>query len=241
MRWALVRCGVWAVLLVGLVVGLPYSEKIFAGWFPEVRTPLYTRQSFAGLLWAHLSLVGLSSLITVGVGVGACIAVTRGWGRTFAPLLSSLVSLGQSIPPAVVLALSVPMVGFGFMPALLALVLYGLLPIVENALKAFAQLPREALLAARGLGFSAWQRLLEVELPLAFPLILAGVRTSVMINVATATIASTVGTQSLGSPIIAGLTNYNLPFVLQGVALVVVLALWLDAVFEVVLAWSARR
>ena len=106
--------------------------------------------------------------------------------------------------------------------------LYGLLPLVRNSLEALASLPADVLDAARGMGYSRWQLLWHVELPLALPVILAGVRTSLVLILATATVAPLVGGGGLGVPIIAGLAVSNLAFVAQGAIAVALLALLLD-------------
>jgi osmoprotectant transport system permease protein len=106
-----------------------------------------------------------------------------------------------------------------------ALFLYGLLPIFENALTGLTTIPPDIEEAARGTGMTEWQRLTQIELPLALPLILAGLRLSVTISIGTATIGSTVAASTLGEAIIAGLINSNLAFVAQGGLVVGVLAI----------------
>jgi osmoprotectant transport system permease protein len=110
----------------------------------------------------------------------------------------------------------VPLVGFGQTPTLIALIAYGLLPIFENTISGLQSCPAAVIEAANGMGMSARQRLVEVELPLAMPLILEGIRLSLVINVGTATIGSTVAAKGLGEVIIAGLLSNNTAFILQG-------------------------
>ena len=112
--------------------------------------------------------------------------------------------------------MTVPLVGFGEKPTLIALFAYGLLPIFENTIIGLKTCPPQVLEAASGMGMSARQRLLSVELPLAMPLILEGIRLSLVINVGTATIGSTVAAKGLGEVIIAGLLSNNTAFILQG-------------------------
>jgi osmoprotectant transport system permease protein len=150
------------------------------------------------------------------VAVGLGILVTRPSGREFLPLSRTLVNIGQTFPPVAVLAVAVPLVGFGEKPTLIALFAYGLLPIFENTLVGLQTCPPSVLEAASGMGMSARQRLFKVELPLAMPLILEGIRLSLVINVGTATIGSTVAAKGLGEVIIAGLLSNNTAFVLQG-------------------------
>ena len=96
---------------------------------------------------------------------------------------NSLATIGQTFPPAAVLALAVPALGFGPRPTIVALFLYGLLPIIENAIAGLEGVPAAVRDAAQGMGLSAWQRLRDVELPLAAPAILAGIRVSVTIAI----------------------------------------------------------
>lgn len=233
----------WAVMaLLALVFGLPYSGIFFAQLFPELQRPVYTQEPFTELLWQHCQLIGISSLVAVVVGSLAGIAVTRPVGQAFKPMVDALAAMGQTFPPVAVLALAVPLVGFGELPALLALSLYGVLPVLQATVAGLQAVPQPMQQAARGLGFSPWQTLWQLELPLALPVWLAGVRTSVIINIGTAAIASTVGAKTLGSPIIVGLSGFNTAYILQGAVLVALLAVVVDMAFERVarrVAWRA--
>ena len=127
-----------------------------------------------------------------------------------------------------VLALAVPLVGFGFRPTVLALFLYGILPVLTNTIAGLEGVPAETLEAAEGMGMTPWQVLTRVQAPLALPVILAGVRTSVVINVGTATVGAVIGAGGLGTAIVAGLVRENPSFVLQGALGAALLALLLD-------------
>jgi len=221
-----------AAALLLLVFGMAWLKPIFAALFPALERPVYAQDSFLGLTLAHLKIVGLSSGFAVIVGVAAGIFATRAGGREFRPLIETVVAAGQTFPPVAVLAVAVPVVGFGEAPALIALALYGLLPVLQSTLAGLASVPPAAREAADGLGMSPRQRLLRIELPLAAPVILAGVRTSVIINIGTAAIASTVGAKTLGLPIIVGLSGFNTAYVLQGAVLVGLLAVVTDLAFE---------
>lgn len=142
-----------------------------------------------------------------------------------------MASIGQTFPPVAVLALAVPALGFGALPTLFALTLYGVLPILRNSLTGLRGIDPAVLEAARGMGMSPGQVLWQVELPLALGAIIAGIRTSVTINIATAAIGSTIGASTLGDPIISGLVNDNAAYVLQGALLIGLLALTVDSLF----------
>lgn len=219
-------------LLLLLVFGISWLKPLFAYLFPQLQRPVYAQDSFLSLMLAHLKIVGLSSAAAVVIGVAGGVFATRAGGREFRPLIETLVSVGQTFPPVAVLAMAVPLIGFGEAPALIALALYGLLPVLQATLAGLESVPAPAREAAEGLGLSPWQRLSSVELPLAAPVILAGVRTSVIINIGTAAIASTVGAKTLGLPIIVGLSGFNTAYVIQGAVLVGLLAVAVDLAFE---------
>ena len=208
--------------------GLPLTKPIFAAWFPQLERPFYEADSFPALVLAHVLLVGASSLIAIVIGVAAGIFVTRRSGAEFRGLVETVTAMGQTFPPVAVLAIAVPLIGFGAWPALIALSLYGLLPIVENTIAGLEQVPPAARDAAEGMGMGPARRLWSVELPLAAPVVMAGIRTSVAINIGTAAIASTVGARTLGTPIIVGLNGNNLAYVIQGALVVGTLAVLAD-------------
>lgn len=223
----------WAVLaLAALVAGLPYAATFFSTWLPELERPVYVQEPFAYLLWQHCKLVVLSSAAAVIVGTLMGVWSTRPSGQSFRSVLGTVVAIGQTVPPVAVLAFAVPVVGFGEWPALIALALYGVLPVLQATVSGLQSVPEPVRQAAAGMGMSPWQRLVQVEAPLAIPVWLAGVRTSVIINIGTAAIASTVGAKTLGSPIIVGLSGFNTAYVLQGAVLVGMWAVVTDMAFE---------
>lgn len=223
----------WLVaLFVALLLVMPYSAPLFSALFPELPRPVYQQESFISLTLSHFWLVGISSLLAILLGAGAGIAVTRPAGREFRPLVETIAAVGQTFPPVAVLAIAVPVMGFGQQPAIIALILYGVLPILQATLAGLAAVPAAALSVAEGMGMSSWQRLRNVELPLAAPVMLAGIRTSVIINIGTAAIASTVGANTLGTPIIIGLSGFNTAYIIQGALLVALAAIVVDGAFE---------
>lgn len=223
---------VWALAtLVLLTFGMDSLRPLFAMAFPSLERPVYAQDSFLALMIAHVRIVAASSSVSIVVGVAAGIFVTRSAGAEFRSLIESIVAIGQTFPPVAVLAVAVPLIGFGETPALIALALYGLLPIVQQTIAGLESVPHAAREVAKGLGMSATQILLRVDLPLALPVIIAGVRTSVIINIGTAAIASTVGAKTLGSPIIVGLSGFNTAYILQGAVLVGLLAIVTDLAF----------
>ena len=219
----LVRLTVLALLIAFLVTPQSFAWA-FAPLTQFGAPPIYNQGNLIDITLNHLWITLLATLASTIIAVGLAIIVTRPFGAEFLSLSRSLANVGQTFPPVAVLALAVPVLGFGTEPTLVALFLYGLLPIFENALTGLTNVPRSVDDAARGMGMTGWQRLLEVELPLAFPVILAGIRIATVISLSTATIGSTVAAKTLGEVIIAGLTTNNTAFVLQGGLIVGVLA-----------------
>lgn len=204
------------LLLVVFLLAPQTFAPIFAPLTQYGAPPIYDQGNLALLALAQLGTVCLAAAASTIVAIGLGILVTRPRGAQFLPLSRTLVNIGQTFPPVAVLAVTVPLVGFGEKPTLIALFGYGLLPIFENTITGLKTCPPQLLEAAAGMGMSAGQRLRALELPLAMPLILEGVRLSLVINVGTATIGSTVAAKGLGEVIIAGLLSNNTAFVLQG-------------------------
>lgn len=220
----LVRLALWA-----LVAAFVLSPDLFAGLLRPLAPPgmpvIYDRASLGQLTLSHLGLVVAAIVPSALVATALAILVTRPSGAEFLPLARALGGFGQTFPPVAVLALAVPVVGFGAWPTLIALFLYGLLPVLENALAGLSGVPQAVTLAADGMGMTPRQRLWRVELPLAAPLMVEGVRISTVIAISTAAIGSTVAAPGLGEVIIAGLNANNLAFVVQGGLLTAALAL----------------
>jgi osmoprotectant transport system permease protein len=228
-------------VLVILLWLMPKSEPLFHALFPALDRPVYTRTGFLALTLDHVALVAAASIPVAIVGVATGIFATRRAGAEFAGIIDTITAIGQTFPPAAVLAIAVPMVGYGAAPTLIALFAYGILPVVENTTAGLRSVDRAPVDAAAGMGFTPAGILWRVELPLAAPVIVAGIRTSVMIAIGTATIGSTVGAVTLGSPIIEGLTGSNTAYVLQGAILVGALAIATDAIFAAIDAWLRAR
>jgi osmoprotectant transport system permease protein len=230
--------GVLRLAAVALLAAFLLTPQTFAPLFAPLAQPgapaIYDQGNMLTLALAHLGTVLLAAAGSTLVAVGLGIAVTRASGAEFLPLSRTLVNIGQTFPPVAVLAVAVPLVGFGEAPTLIALFAYGLLPIFENTVAGLQSCPASLIEAANGMGMSARERLVSVELPLAMPLILEGIRLSLVINVGTATIGSTVAAKGLGEVIIAGLLSDNTAFILQGGLLTGLMAILLyDAMVAV--------
>lgn len=231
----------WVGLLFAVLLLRMDALRPALHWaFPGIEPVIYDRASFVELFAAHLRLVLVASLAAAVLGVSLAVFVTRPAGRDFRTIVDLLAAVGQTFPPVAVLAIAVPLIGFGARPTIVALFVYSLLPIIENAVAGLEGVPAAVREAASGMGLSPWQRLRAVELPLAAPIILAGIRVSVTIAIGTATIGSTVGALTLGTPIFDGLATNKLPFIIEGAVLVALFAILTDMLFARLDRWLRR-
>ncbi len=202
-------------------------------------------------LAAHVLLS--ASAIGLAILIALPLAVWAGRSPLVARIALSLASLVQTIPALALLALFFPLLlslravfgeglpTLGFLPALMALTLYALLPILRNAVTAQANLDPGVLEAADGVGMNKWQKLALVEAPLAAPFVMAGIRTASVWTIGAATLATTIGQPSLGDPIFAGLQTQNWALVLAGCLASAGLALAADNLLWVIEVGLARR
>lgn len=197
--------------------------------FPDETRVLYPDVTPLGLVAQHLELVVISSAISIVAGLALGIFVTRPSGAEFRDVITDLTNIGQTFPPVAVFTLAVPLLGFGVLPTVVALALYGVLPVLRNTVAGLGGVPAEVVESATGVGMRPLERLVRVELPLAAPVVVAGIRISVIVNVATATIGAIAGAGGFGAPIMNGLVNLAPAITLEGALLAAGLALVLDA------------
>lgn len=147
----------------------------------------------------------------------------------------------QTIPSIALLALMIPILGIGATPAIAALFLYALLPIMRNTATALFSVDPVMRKVAVGMGLTVWQRLRHIEIPLATPTILAGLRTAAVINIGTATLAAFIGAGGLGEPIVTGLALNNTALILEGAIPAAILAILTELVFEAIESFVIPR
>jgi osmoprotectant transport system permease protein len=180
----------------------------------------------------HLKLTSLALVMGCLVAIPLALLLAR--RPRAAGALLYLSGLLQTIPALALLALLIPLVGLGQLPAIIALFLYSLLPIVRNTLTSLFNIDPLLKQVAQGLGLTPAQQLLKVELPLAAPTILAGVKTAAIISIGTATLAAFVGAGGLGEPIITGLTLNDHNMILEGAMPAALLAIAVELLFEAI-------
>lgn len=219
---------VWFEPLVILVLGVGYVL-----WY---RSTTFTPTEQAALSWAnlqttileHIELTVVATVIVVVIAIPLGIALTRPALKRFEPIAVNIANIGQAAPAVGLLVLFTFWLGTGFRTAIVGLVVYAVLPILQNTIVGLRQVDQRTIEASRGIGFSGTRTLLQVELPLAVPVILNGVRTALVILVGTATLSTFIGATSLGTLITTGVTLFLPRLLVSGALLVALLALIID-------------
>ena len=180
--------------------------------------------------YEHLKLVGisLSAALVVALPLGIISARRRKMGQ----IILSIVGIIQTIPSLALFVFMIPLVGIGGPPAMLALFLYSLLPIVRNTHAGLTGIPADIIESGRAIGLPSRARLRLIEIPLASATILAGIKTSAVINVGTATLGALIGAGGYGQPILTGIRLDNIGLILSGAVPAAVLALLVQGAFE---------
>lgn len=191
----------------------------------------------------HIQLVVIAMLIAIVVGVPLGIIAHR--STALRPPIVSTVSVFLTIPSLALFAIFIPLLGLGYAPAIAALTLYALLPIVSNTVAGLGSVDPGVVRASRGMGVTSLQRLWQVELPLAWPVIITGVRVATQIVIGIAAIAVFVGGPGLGNEIFRGIRSLGSAgaenLVYGGTLAIIVLALAFDAFFVVVRRLTTSR
>lgn len=199
-----------------------------------ISTIEHYREDLLFYLQAHLILVLVSMFAALLVGIPAGVALSRRSMVKRAERFMQLFNIGNTIPPLAVLAIALGILGIGSGPAIFALFLASLLPIVRNTYEGLKNVQGSLKEAATGIGMTPRQVLFKVELPNAVPIIVGGVRVALAINVGTAPLAFLIGANSLGSLIFPGIALNNQPQLLLGAACTALLALILDGIVTLV-------
>ncbi|MBQ0902406.1 ABC transporter permease [Micromonospora sp. U21] len=176
----------------------------------------------------HISITVMTALLVVAIAGSAGILLTRPALRWLAPYATALANVGQAMPAIGLLVLLSIWLGIGATTALTGLVAYAVLPVLSNTIVGINQVDRSLIEAGRGIGMSPFAVLVRIELPLAVPVILAGVRTALVLAVGVATLATFINAGGLGSLIVTGIKLQRDPVLITGAVLTGALALTLD-------------
>ena len=183
-----------------------------------------------GLTQDHIVLTVVSTVFVLLIAIPMGILLTRSFARPITPPAIAVFNIGQAVPTIGLLAIFaiVGTFGLGFKPTVIGLVAYTTLPVLRNTMVGLAQVDASVIESARGMGMTKFAVLTRIELPLAVPVIMAGLRTAMTINVGTATLGAFIGADCLGRLIVSGFSG-NRPFITTvGAILVAVLALLVD-------------
>lgn len=199
----------------------------------DVERRLLTLEGLVDATLVHLQLVGISTLIVIVLAVPLGLLVTRPSAGRLTPLAIGLGNVGQTVPSLGVIVLFAILFAPGFRGAVVALVVYAFLPILRNTIVGIQQIDPFVVESARAMGMSSRRVLREIEVPLAVPVILAGIRIAAVINVGSATIGALTNAGGLGQILYGGIVQSRTPVIVVASILVAVLALLVDYVLGV--------
>lgn len=185
--------------------------------------------------WQHILLSFTAILFAILIAVPAGIFLTR--YRSLATIILGIASVLQTIPSLALLGFLIPFVGIGSLPAIIAMVIYALLPILRNTYTGILDINQSLIEAGRGMGMTKGQLLIMVELPLARPVIFAGIRTATVMTIGVATLAAFIGAGGLGDLILRGISMVDTGIILAGAIPAALLAI----LFDLLLAWIDWR
>lgn len=197
------------------------------------------KESLVQAFMEHLQISFIALLIAILIGIPIGIYITR--HRKLAEGVMGVTAVFQTIPSLALLGLLIPLVGIGRIPAIIALVVYALLPILRNTYTGIKEVDPSLLEAARAMGMNSRKRLLKVELPLALPVMMAGIRTAMVLIVGTATLAALIGAGGLGDIILLGIDRNDHNLIILGAIPAALLAILFDGVLRMIERLSFRN
>lgn len=222
---------------LGLLVGLPLlCAVVLGGWAIWRQTADLDAIESRQLAWGtiltltreHVVLTLITTLVVLVTAVPAGILLTRGSFRRYSGFVTGFANAGQAAPVIGVIVLLAIWMGFGTFTAVVSLAIYGFLPVLRNTIVGLQQVDQTLVEAARGMGMSGADVLRRVELPLALPVIMAGVRTALVLVVGAASFATFVNAGGLGALIVTGVTLFRYPILISGALIIAVVALLVD-------------
>jgi|GEM_PF-107109 len=228
----------WALLttpLVALAAGGALTLYLTQTNLTATQRETLSPSALAEAVVQHLELTLVSTVIVLAIAIPVGILLSRKGARMATPVVLALANIGQGAPAIGVIALLAVWLGIGFWTAIVSLSVYSILPALRNTLVGLQQVDPALVDAGRGIGMSAPAVLFRVELPLAIPVILAGIRTTLVLNVGIAALAAFIGAGGLGNLVVTGVKLYEFPVLVTGSVLIAILALlvdWVAAIAE---------
>jgi len=210
------------VLFVGVTIWMTAIQQV--GMFKMFPPGKVVRETIK-----HLQIVGAAEAIAIGIGVPVGFIATRRAMRFVSPVLVGIANVGQTVPTLAFIGIAGAVLGMGYRAAVVALFIYAMLPIIRNTYAGINSVDPAVKEAAQGMGMSRAQVTWRVEFPLARPVIIAGIRTSTVVNVGTAAVAGMIGAGGLGELIVTGIAVRVTQLTVQGAAPTAALAIILDS------------
>lgn len=183
----------------------------------------------------HMEVSAIAVLLSISIAVPLGILITR--YRKIAHVVVNSANIGQTVPSLAILGLVIPILGIGLKPAVFALVLRGVLPIINNTYSGITNVDRSLIEAGKGMGMRNRQILTLIEIPISFPVIMAGIRTATVLSISVATLAALIGAGGLGDLIFQGIVMADRNLLLTGSIPTAILAIGAD----LLLGWLERR
>ena len=213
------------IILVGLTIWMTVKGEV--GIFK-----LAPASKVFSAIVRHLQIVVVAEVLAIIVGIPIGFLGTRHSFRFISPVLMGIANVGQTIPTLAFIGIAGALLGMGYNAAVIALFVYAILPIIRNTNAGISTINPAILEAAKGMGMSPMQVTARVEIPLAMPVIIAGIRTSTVLNVGTAAVAGMIGAGGLGELIVTGIAVRVTELIIQGAAPTAALAIILDALLN---------
>ncbi len=217
-----------AVTVAIFVTGLVMVYYVMENPTDSMVERMLSRENIWRAFREHLVIVGVSMAGALAVGIPGGILLSRPRFYYIGKVFENIVNIGQTVPSLAILALFYTILGLGFNTAVFAIWLYSILPILRNTFAGITSISDEVIESARGMGMTGRRILTRIELPLAAPIITAGIRTAIVINVGTATLATFIGAGGLGDLIVTGLSIRRNMIIITGAGLSALLAILLD-------------
>jgi osmoprotectant transport system permease protein len=224
----------WGPVFLFIAIGMGTTIYFVNNPGGGMAARLISYEKIALLTKQHIIMVLISSIAAILTAVPLGILLSRERFARIGPVIENIVNVAQTVPSIAILALFFTILGLGFNTAVFALWLYSLVPILRNTYAGITGVSSVVVEAARGMGMPPLRILTRIELPLASPVIIAGIRTAVVVNVGTATLATYVGAGGYGDLIVTGIAIQRLPLLLTGCILSALLAIICDHVLAVI-------
>lgn len=194
------------------------------------------------LTWQHIVMSFWGCLFSSALGMGLGVFATTLFGKEFKPLIEKMMSLSQAVPTIGILAVLIPIFGFGVTPGAIVLVITGIMPIVFSTMTGLENVPEDMLEVGMSMGMKPMELFWKVKIPSSIPVIVTGLRTTSIIIIGSATLAAITGAGGLGRPIFsAGIRGFDPVMLIEGTIPVVLLALLVDRIFEYLEICATRR